>query len=269
MIELFETDRYENDRHSSKGNQLKWKRNENWYKADNLGYEGLAEMVVSFLLAHSDLEKNEYVTYGCEQIRYKKSIYNGAVSRDFLQGRGELITIERLYKHTYGRSLYESVFKITDVKERLRYMVESVQNLTGLTDFGVYISKLLTVDAFFLNDDRHMHNIAVIRLTDGGYDYCPIFDNGGALLSDTSVDYPMGEDIYTLIDSVRSKTVSTDFVELLDAAEELYGYNLKYDFGDSDIVNAVGQADMYSEDLKERVINVLREQRRKYKYLSL
>ena len=143
MIELFETDRYENDRHSSKGNQLKWKRNENWYKADNLGYEGLAEMVVSFLLAHSDLEKNEYVTYGCEQIRYKKSIYNGAVSRDFLQGRGELITIERLYKNTYGRSLYESVFKITDVKERLRYMVESVQNLTGLTDFGVYISKLI------------------------------------------------------------------------------------------------------------------------------
>ena len=131
------------------------------------------------------------------------------------------------------------------------------------------MQKILAIDAFFLNEDRHTHNLAVLTDNRGNYRLCPIFDNGGALLSDTSVDYPMGEDIYTLIDSVRSKTVSTDFVEQLDAAEELYGYNLKYDFGDSDIVNAVGQADMYSEDLKERVINVLREQRRKYKYLSL
>ena len=30
---------------SSKGNQLKWKQGEIWYKADYTGYEGLAESV--------------------------------------------------------------------------------------------------------------------------------------------------------------------------------------------------------------------------------
>ena len=75
MIELFETDRYENDRHSSKGNQLKWSKNGIWYKADNLGYEGMSETVVSKLLIKSDLKKDAYVSYEPEQIRYKNKVY--------------------------------------------------------------------------------------------------------------------------------------------------------------------------------------------------
>ncbi len=34
--------------------------------------------------------------------------------------------------------------------------------MTGLTDFGFYMVKMLTVDALFLNEDRHTHNIAVL-----------------------------------------------------------------------------------------------------------
>ena len=51
MVELFEQDQYLEARQSSKGNQLKWRRDNNWYKADYSGYEGLAEYVVSELLA--------------------------------------------------------------------------------------------------------------------------------------------------------------------------------------------------------------------------
>ena len=43
MIELFEQNIRTNDRQSSKGNQLKWKNDGKWYKADYTGYEGLAE----------------------------------------------------------------------------------------------------------------------------------------------------------------------------------------------------------------------------------
>lgn len=43
MVELFEQDIRTNDRQSSKGNQLKWKNNHIWYKADYAGYEGLAD----------------------------------------------------------------------------------------------------------------------------------------------------------------------------------------------------------------------------------
>ena len=53
MIELFEKDALRNVRQSSKGNQLKWRFRENWYKADYTGYEGLAEYAVSCLLKES------------------------------------------------------------------------------------------------------------------------------------------------------------------------------------------------------------------------
>ncbi len=49
MVQLFEQDIKTNDRQSSKGNQLKWCRNNVWYKADYMGYEGLVEYVVSRL----------------------------------------------------------------------------------------------------------------------------------------------------------------------------------------------------------------------------
>lgn len=45
MIELFEKDIKTSDRKSSKGNQLKFERDDIWYKADNTGYEGLSECV--------------------------------------------------------------------------------------------------------------------------------------------------------------------------------------------------------------------------------
>ena len=48
MIELNINDMKDTERHSSKGNQLKWNpaNTETWYKADYMGYEGLAEVLV-------------------------------------------------------------------------------------------------------------------------------------------------------------------------------------------------------------------------------
>ena len=44
---------------------------------------------------------------------------------------------------------------------------------------------------FFLNEDRHTHNITVLMNGKGDYAYCPIFDNGAGLLADTTMDYPL------------------------------------------------------------------------------
>ena len=41
--------------HSSKGNQFKWPADGGWYKADHMGYESLAEIVVSRLLQQSEM----------------------------------------------------------------------------------------------------------------------------------------------------------------------------------------------------------------------
>lgn len=107
MIELFEKDMVSPQRKSSKGNQLKWAKDSIWYKADQMGYEGLSEYVVSQLLFCSNLSYDMITAYQTEQIRYRSRIMNGCSSRNFLKRGESLITLERLF-HQFreGRSFY-------------------------------------------------------------------------------------------------------------------------------------------------------------------
>lgn len=154
-------------------------------------------------------------------------------SKDFLTDDWQIITLERLFYSFFGESLYRAVFAIREVEERYLFLVHQVERITGLTDFGKYLNKLFTIDAMFLNEDRHMHNIAVLMNSKGEFAYCPIFDNGGGPLSDTTMDYPMGGEVYT----------KKDISQLLE------------------------QASIYSEVQRRRVETILFEQMRKYQYL--
>lgn len=267
MVLLTENNYKAFDRQSSKGNQLKWERDGFWYKADYSGYEGLAEFVISRLLHYSSLKEDEYVQYELTEIGYKNATYNGVKSRDFHVNGCQEVTVERLYKNLYGRSLYQSTWKIEGTIDRLKFFVEQVERLTGLKEFGIYLSKMLTIDALFLNEDRHMHNIAVLMYDDGSFGYCPIFDNGAGLLSDTSLDYPISMDIYDCIDEAESKTVCSSFEEQLEAVETLYGYNIKFSFLKKDVEKVLADAGIYSDEVKKRVYTVIVEQMRKYEYL--
>ena len=111
MIQLFNDDIRLENRQSSKGNQLKFERDGVWYKADYCGYEGLAEYVISKLLSFSTLSVEEYVDYDLEQIEYKGNVFNGCKSRDFTNG-WQLITLERLFKQSYGYGLNQVIYKI-------------------------------------------------------------------------------------------------------------------------------------------------------------
>ena len=99
MVELFQQDLKEITRQSSKGNQLKWKNDGVWYKADYTGYEGLTEYVISSLLQLSTLEKKEYVLYAPVEIKYKETVYRGVQSDNFLCEDWQIITLERLFKN--------------------------------------------------------------------------------------------------------------------------------------------------------------------------
>ena len=267
LIELSEKDIRAENRKSSKGNQLKWMHGDIWYKADYAGYEGLAEYVVSQLLLYSNLERREFVVYQTEEIRYKRQTLKGCSSRNFLTEGEQLLTLERLFQNAYAESLYKMIFRIRDVKERLRFLVEMTERLTGKKDAGRYFAKILTIDALFLNEDRHLHNVAMIADPGGLYEYCPIFDNGSSLLSDTTLDYPMGGDVHELIGEVRSKTISPDFDEQLDAAEELYGQAIRFTFGEREIRSILDRERCYEKSVKDRVFEVLMSQRSKYIYL--
>lgn len=267
MIELFEQDERQNNRQSSKGNQLKWINNGIWYKADYTGYEGLAEYMVSHLLLKSSLRQDEFVLYEPEQIRYKDTVYSGVKSNDFLEKGWQLITLERLFMTFFGQSLYQSIFKISDPEKRLIFLVEQIERITNLRNFGIYINKLFTIDAFFLNEDRHTHNIALLMNKDGRFAYSPIFDHGAGLLADTSLDYPLGRDVYLQIKEVRAKTISTDFDEQLDLSEKLYGNHLKFCFHAKDVSDLLDGISIYSQEEKDRVKDILLSQMRKYAYL--
>lgn len=266
MIALFETDKKEQDRQSSKGNQLKFERDGSWYKADYLGYEGLAEYVVSKLLGFSSLRQDEYVDYEPEQIEYNGNIYNGCKSKDFTGGR-QLITLERLFKQFTGQGLNKIIYSITDHSARLKRIVDEVERITGLKDFGIYMSKMLTVDAFFLNDDRHTHNIAVMVDNRQKFKLAPIFDNAAGLLSDTMMDYPLSKDHIMLIDTAKAKTFCDSFDEQLDIAEDLYGSHIKFSFSYKDVENIVNGADIYNAEIRKRVIDIVMQMRRKYEYM--
>ena len=254
-------------RQSSKGNQLKWEKDGIWYKGDYTGYEGLSEYMISRLLQLSSLDQSEFIIYDTEEILYKKQRFTGCRSRNFLAPGWQIITLERLFMQHYGVSFYQSVFRIDDPEERLHFLVNQVVRMTGLSEFGTYMNKLMTIDAFFLNEDRHLHNIAVLMNSRGQFRYCPIFDQGAGLLSDTSLDYPVDGDVYEMISSAQAKTFSHSFDEQLDISEKMYGNHLRFRFDKKNVKRLFSEEASYPAQLHERVENILLEQMRKYQYL--
>lgn len=232
-----------------------------------MGYEGLAEYVVSRLLQFSSLEQDAFILYDTVQIQYDKTVFLGCRSDHFLPDRWQMITLERLFWQHYGESLYQSIFHIREPENRAAFLVEQTEALTGLREFGKYLSILLTIDAFFLNEDRHTHNIAVLLDEYGKYHYCPAFDHGASLMADTKMDYPLDVSLDMLYGKSKAKTFCLDFDEQLDTVEGLYGQHLKFCFTISDVERILEEDGEYTAGEKERVRELLRRQRRKYQYL--
>lgn len=201
------------------------------------------------------------------KMKYKSTVYTGVKSKCFLKEDWQIITLERMFQNFFGESLYKSIYTIAEHENRLRFLVSQVERVTGLKDFGVYLNKLFTIDAFFLNEDRHTHNIAVLMNEKGEFAYCPIFDNGAGLLADTTMDYPLQEDVYELIRQPQAKTICADFDEQLDISETLYKENIKFRFTKKDVKDLLEHANEYAQEEKDRVEKIIYVQMKKYAYL--
>jgi len=249
--------------HTSKGDQPKWQLDNKWYKADHMGYEGLAEVLISRLLHKSNVV--HFVEYKPALIQYQGKTAPGCISRNFRQKGEMLVPFERLHRAYTGQGLAAALGRMTTPTERIRYTVDFIEQTTVLTGVGAYLTLLLELDSFFLNEDRHTNNLAVIRDEKTmAFRLCPIFDNGLALLSDLN-DYPIEKDLYTCISKVRAKPFDQDFDAQVEAAEALYGPQLKFQFSRSDIPKELEDLkELYSQDLLTRAEAVLREQMRKY-----
>ena len=175
------------------------------------------------------------------------------------------VLISRLHRAYMGRGLAETLGKMKEAKERIRYTADFMERTTGLTGAGEYLTLLVELDAFFLNEDRHTNNLAVIRNEKTmEFRYCPVFDNGLALLSDLN-EYSLDQDIYDCIGRVHAKPFSRYFEEQVDAAEELYGMQLHFFFFKKEISRELEFAgELYDEKICRRAEQVLFEQMRKY-----
>ena len=252
--------------HTSKGDQPKWHVGDIWYKADHMGYEALSEVIVSWMLEHSSIEN--FVAYTPVVIYSTEKQYIGCQSKNFRQDDEMLIPLEKLHRAYYGVGLAKKLAEFFEVEERIQYTVSFVERTTELSDFGAYLSTLLELDAFILNEDRHTNNIAVIRNEKTGvFRLCPIFDHGLSMLSDLN-DYPLTRDIYSSINSVQAKPFSTDFSEQVEAAGQLYGSCLKFNFTKMQIQQEIQELkDYYSSEIVERIEQIIFEQMRRYRYL--
>lgn len=243
---------------SSKGCQNKWKIDNFYVKQDTLGYEGLVEYVSSFILTHTNLNS---VRYQLCNIRYENSddIHLGCYSENFLNTGENLITLRRLSEiyHFPFNKAYDRLSSINKIK----YVLDNVKNITRLSEFELYLSNLLYIDKVLLNEDRHFNNIAFIYSeANNEYSLVPIFDNGAGLLSDTKLDYPLHYPYFSYLKRVKSKPFVSDFNrqtqdmdKICKSSVEFYSLNFK------DIENLVSSTP-YSDDIKSRVIRILRHQ---------
>ena len=254
--------------HTSKGDQLKWRTGNIWYKADYMGYEGLAETLVSHLLQKSSLS-HPFVLYQPVQIKYHGNLRSGCFSSDFLKENQMLIPLEKLYRQNTGDSLAMTLSTFTDVGERIRFLVEQVEHITGIQNFGAYLTAMLEIDAFFLNEDRHTNNIAVLYDTETEqYTLSPLFDQGLCLFADTSNDYPLGLPLDACTKRIEAKPFSLNFDAQLDAAEELYGIQIHFRFTAKDVCAELDTlTEYYPLEIRQRVEQIIRWQMRKYAYL--
>lgn len=212
---------------SSKGNQEKWFEGGKWYKLDQFGYEALSESLISSFLEMSNIETDTPFTF----VRYKpmRVTVHGvtrvcSVSDNFMEKGESLITVNQLLSQMLGCQLKDKLVSLTSDKKRIAYLADSVAEYTGLREFGKYLTLLFEVDAIFLNDDRHLNNIAVLKSGEK-YNYCPIFDNGAGLLSNTRM---LQMDIMPkgLFPTLKARPFMTTFTRQMNTARAIYGKQL-------------------------------------------
>lgn len=152
-----------------KGDTIKYKVVNTWYKEDYFGYEAACSYLCSKLLytaRKADGSRVDYIPYTIREIDGK--IYS--VSEDFLEEWKELYTLEDLYMRIRGCRLYDNL-SITDKTDCI---IEFMEKELNITDAGCCITLLIEWDALTLHPLRAMDDIYIIRDEDMFYP-APVF----------------------------------------------------------------------------------------------
>ena len=162
------------DSGTSDGTQVKYYKDNKWYKIDRYGGEGQVEELASQVLSFSNLSKCDYVEYS--QIVINDEM--GCVSDNFLGPNESFITLYRLYSNIKGGDLAR-ITSLMDYDEAIDFVLDFVDMNTGI-DLREYLANTFSFDELILNEDRHFNNLGLIYDGDG-FRPAPIFDNGKSL----------------------------------------------------------------------------------------
>ena len=205
---------------SSVGTQPKELHGNIWYKQNQNGYEGLAEVLVSIMLSCSNIA--DYVTYeGCQ---IAATGAKGCYSKNFLKDGEQHLSFQRAYEMYFNRQLSEDIRKFSEPIDRLNYVVDFFRDYYDL-DVTEYLSNVLYLDMLTLNIDRHFNNLSIIVGTDNRYRTAPVFDNGAALFSDFT-RFPMDN----TIEENLALVVGQPFYPNLEAQAELLPRHLEINY---------------------------------------
>lgn len=183
---------------TSKGNQLKWVKDNKYIKLNTFGwYEDISEVLVSYLLSFTSIDY--FVKYrSCKIVEDGNIVGIGCYSENYLSEGEQDISFYRILKNN-GVLLEDADFNTVR---------DTVFDTVGF-DIKEYISNCLCLDAITYNEDRHFNNFSVIKGVTG-YRVAPLYDNGLSCLADTYT-YSMKNKLKDNLRLVCAKPFNSDF----------------------------------------------------------
>jgi len=119
------------DSGTSDGTQIKYHKDDVWYKVDNIGGEGLSEYLASKVLLCSNLKAEEYVVYEPVIINGK----TGCCSKNCLKDNESLISFYRLWAGTRGGDIAIYLSKMDYISKRYYRHSRNVFGLSFLIPY--------------------------------------------------------------------------------------------------------------------------------------
>ena len=189
-----------------------------------------------------------------------------SVSENFKRKDESLVTANTILKNSLRTDYLEEFNRRTSLKERIRLLVDAMGEATRMQNMGAYLTTLFEVDALFLNQDRHLNNIALIRAK-FGYKPCPIFDCGDSFLLDFALYSPEIES-RAYLTKAQCLPFKSRFTQTVHTAQALYGKQLAVNIDRTSIDMILDKYLCYYPKqfhflLKERIETVLMEQQKK------
>lgn len=215
---------------SSLGNQEKWCSEGVYYKLDNLGYEGMSEVISSQLAKYTTLAQYGVTEYSPFRLKMENKTTVGCFSPSFSPNGCREVTLYKILTSYFNTDL-KGVYKIYEAEYdvSLFSFFDFIRDLLlNLYNYDVlpWMTQLLRFDWLVLNEDRHFRNISFLLL-DEKLSPAPLFDNGAALLSDLR-SYPLEESIDSLIPRLNAKPFKTSFEKQVMMLERYQAPKLQF-----------------------------------------